>query len=158
MELREATPDDRELILGWRNLPEIVALSSSRTTVSPADHARWFADALGNPARLLFVVEVDGEPVGHIRVEDDPAGESTVSIYLVPARTGRGIGVPALREACRRAFQRGRTELRAVVRSDNDRSIAAFTRVGFRPTAVIADCVPAGHVCLVLTSLGDWGR
>lgn len=151
-QLRKVTPDDRELIFGWRNLPEIVALSSSRRTVTATEHAAWFTAALADPARLLLVIEADGEPVGHVRIDGEIGGAATVSIYLIPGRTGQGIGVPALRAACQRAFDRGTTELYAFVREDNERSVAAFARAGFRAPETGTRPCPAGHTYLALPS------
>jgi len=150
--LRRAGESDRDRLLGWRNLPEIVALSSSQRTVTTAEHGAWFAAALADPGCHLLIVEVDGEPVGHIRLQDSPAGYATITVYLVPGSTGRGIGVPALRDASRRSFEAGCRELRAFVLTDNARSIAAFTRAGFGALDDESEPIPEGHVCLVLRS------
>lgn len=130
--LRPATADDVELLFGWRNRPEIVALGASNRSVKWHEHTAWFAGAMADEQNLLFIVQLGEEPIGHVRFT--PAGDGTwaVSIYLLAPHTGKGLGPPVLAEACRRCFaQLPAQAIEAVVLSHNARSQAAFRGVGF---------------------------
>ncbi len=129
--IRGARLSDGDLLLRWRNDPFIVALGSLRRTVTPEEHVRWFADALASGDRALYIIESDGEPIGQMRF--DRLGESAViSIYVLEAWTGKGLGVVALRAGCGAIFERW--DIRRVVahvRGDNRAGAAGFMKAGF---------------------------
>ena len=62
-------------------------------------------------------------------------GVARVSLYLLPARTGRGLGVDAMRQGCELAFRKLRVDsIEALVRDDNQRSVTMCVRAGFSPS------------------------
>ena len=145
--LRPITHEDVDLLFRWRNLPEIVDLSTSQRTVDRSEHDAWFAQASRDPDRMLYIVEADARPVGHLRMERGPSSSATVTIYLLPDNVSQGIGVPALELAASLAFSAGITTLVAHVRQDNERSVRAFQRAGYAQGAAPTG-PPPGHVCL----------
>jgi RimJ/RimL family protein N-acetyltransferase len=149
--LRPAVLADMELIFAWRNRPEIIDLATSRRAVSWDEHAAWFPAAVVDEDRLMFLIELDGRPVGQLRFDRVSPDCCQVTIYLLPEFTGKGIGTRALALGCSRAFEQmpvGR--LRAFVRDDNLPSVAAFSKVGFT-TVEGDDDTPPEHRCLVLS-------
>ena len=59
---RPATAADERLLLAWRNDPATRAASRRTEVVDAAAHARWLADVLTDPERVLLVAERAGEP------------------------------------------------------------------------------------------------
>ena len=137
--LRPATPADGEALWRWRNDPATRRASFDEREIPWAEHARWFADALGRADRRVFVVEADGVAAGTVRL--DRAGrEASVSISVAPEWRGRGVGTEALRLLCRaEAGEAGLERLVARVKPGNPASRAAFARAGF---AVVEDDDP----------------
>jgi len=132
MQLRKAIPEDCKTIFVWRNIPAIVALSRSGKTVTWEEHCRWFQSILSRDDSLLFIVSLKGTPIGQVRFDREDDRRFEVSIYLIPQYTGQGLGVLALKKACRQAFRRlNAFEIRATIRADNTHSISAFKRAGF---------------------------
>ena len=131
--LRTVGAEDCRCIFDWRNLPEIVARGSHRSVLVWADHVNWFARVIASADYLLFIIEADRQPVGHLRFEHRTARTARVSIFLDPATTGRGLGVRALEAGARRVFCRWPEvqEIEALVRTDNDHSIRAFRKAGY---------------------------
>lgn len=136
--LRRAEESDREMIFGWRNDPWIVGLSTSRRTVTRAEHDDWFGRVVADPGTILFVVETGGTPAGQVRLTmDGEAGgvEAVISIYLLKEHTGRGIGAAAIGQGCAAAFAQwpGLRRVRAQILRDNEPSMRAFEKAGFVP-------------------------
>lgn len=134
--LRPAGPADRDRLLAWRNDPTTVRHSRTAAAVTDDDHDRWFAARLEDPATRLCIGEVDGEPVGMVRV-DIARAVGTISIAIDPTRRGEGLGTAVLRallETWRSDFQAVR--LVADVSIDNPASRRAFLAAGFTPDGV----------------------
>lgn len=130
--LHEASADDCDLLFQWRNLPEIVNLSSSKAKVSRSEHERWFKNALQNPNFHIFIILENEIPIGQVRFELIQTTEAEISIYLLPGKSGRGIGVAVIQSACRYVFMEfSILKVIANIRSNNLNSISAFTKCGF---------------------------
>jgi len=133
--LRPAAPEDCELVFGWRNLPEIVHLSSSRREISASEHREWYNSVLIDPNRPMFLIEVSSSPVGLIRFEINNSNEAEISVYLIPKMTGRGIGALAILKGCDvLSAQNSVKKIIAKIRRDNSRSIDVFSKCGFKRT------------------------
>ena len=77
--LRPAVLDDAKTIFAWRNLPEIVALSSEKKVVGWDEHLAWFSKCTSAPdAHRIFLVLEDGRAIGAVRF--DRSGASTAAI------------------------------------------------------------------------------
>jgi UDP-2,4-diacetamido-2,4,6-trideoxy-beta-L-altropyranose hydrolase len=125
--VRPAEPADARDLWLWRNDPVARAASRNSDPVAFGDHKGWFARALADPARLILIGEVGGEPVGMVRF--DVSGESAeVSIALAPERRGRNLGGKLLSIGLARMQARTVT---ATVRADNHASQRLFAGAGF---------------------------
>jgi UDP-2,4-diacetamido-2,4,6-trideoxy-beta-L-altropyranose hydrolase len=129
--LRPARPTDAEVLRRWRNEATAVRFSGSARQVSPAEHDRWLAERLADPATRLRIAEENGVPVGQVRVEMT-GGSGAVSIAVAAGARGRGLGQAMLRATVEEVARDGDgVTLTALAHPDNPASIHAFERVGF---------------------------
>lgn len=147
MKLRPAEHRDAELLFDWVNRPD--SLAGKLKTSGPITretHEAWFARSLSDAAAAIWIIEVDGQPAGQVRVflNDD---WNDVDIYLAAPHRRRGLAQAALAavvEGLRRRKQALR--LRARVKTGNAASQKLFERAGFACQATAPD-----HVVYVLT-------
>jgi RimJ/RimL family protein N-acetyltransferase len=138
--LREARGNDSEAVRAWRNDPTSVRFSATGRPVTTAEHEAWFANALASEERHLWIGELDGEPVGQVRV-DVNGDAGVVHIALAPERRGRGLGPRMLDAAVETAKAGGVRALVAIVHRDNVASHRAFAKAGFRKASETGDFV-----------------
>ncbi len=138
--LRRARDDDEERLLEWRNDAEAVRFSVTGHPVAVEDHARWFATRRHDPRVHLWIAEVDGTPVGQVRVDGDIDDVGVVSVAVAPAYRGRGIGSAVLRAMVATVIaEKPVRMLRALVHPDNVQSVRAFEKAGFTTTPATQD-------------------
>lgn len=131
--LRKATAVDCQQVYEWRNAPETRKYFNNPTPISWEDHLQWFQQLLRRTDRILLVGHIDSNPIGVLRY-DLRGCEAEVSVYLVPGKTGRGLG-PALLRAGNRYMQTqqpGVNKIVAEVLPQNKASIRAFEKAHFR--------------------------
>jgi RimJ/RimL family protein N-acetyltransferase len=88
--LRAATLDDAADLLEWRNDAVTRAMSRNTAAISDADHRRWLACTLDDPARLLLIGCVAGGKVGMARFDRLARDSWEVNINVAPAHRGKG--------------------------------------------------------------------
>lgn len=135
--LRPAAPDDSTAVFEWRNDPVTRAASVSQEPVPWADHERWYARVLADPARHLYIAWEGDERVGLCRFDSDATGGSAeVSINLNPAFRGKGYSARILADAIElfRAGEGAGIRLTATIRPENLASMRIFANGGFRPS------------------------
>lgn len=149
MWLRPARRDDAPLLLAWRNDATTVRFSGTGRRVRAEEHARWLDSRLADAGTRIWIGEVDGRPVGEVRVDVcDAVGE--VDVAVAPDARGRGYGrglLDALLVELRGDLQVCR--LVASVHADNVASRRAFLGCGF-----VADDARDGFDRLVLEPAG----
>lgn len=105
------------------------------------DAARLRADTLDTPSVTSLAIELDGGLIGLIMYteETDPYYRSAgIDITLDASLVGRGLGTDALRTLARHLFDaRGHHRLTIDPAVGNERAIAAYQKVGFRPVGVM---------------------
>jgi ribosomal protein S18 acetylase RimI-like enzyme len=136
--------EDEEFVAWLPLLQEDYALDLVRDYGMSADKARAqaVAEIAGHrPAGdSVFVIEVDGEPVGHLwLVERRDAYEPTLSVYDIdvdePYR-GRGHGKAAMVFAEEEARRRGLTRIALRVGARNDVARNLYRSLGFEENEV----------------------
>lgn len=132
--LRLADSGDSRRVWEWRNDPVTRQVSGSTDSVPWDVHDSWFHRVLEDPTRYLLILEVAGDAMGALRF--DPAGESgawLVSINLAPPARGRGLATPVLEAGWEWLSAAAHvTRVGADIRAENERSVRAFVRAGFR--------------------------
>lgn len=104
------------------------------------DHATILPDGLGTPGHSIFVVEAEGEAVGHLWVAERGTPERrTLFVYGVEideAHRGRGFGRAAMLLAEGEAGARGIGRVELNVFGGNDVARGLYRSLGYVETAV----------------------
>ena len=140
-----ATEKDAERLLEWRNQPFYWKNSTTQTTVTWEEHQSWFTRALNNPDQVIFIVVHGEEPIGQVRFDrrDEMA---VISVYLVEERTGRGLGIEAIRRGTQAAFKEWNiSKVVACVRQDNFHATRAFAKSGYTESKGDSGFCPPAH-------------
>ena len=91
----------------------------------------------GDPEEDPFVIEHGGEVVGYIQAveEDEPDfRHAGIDLFLRTDAQGRGLGPDAIRTLAIELIDgRGHHRLTIDPAADNERAIAAYSKLGFRP-------------------------
>jgi len=105
------------------------------------DITRLRAETLGDPSVTTLAIELEGELIGLMMFseQDDPYYRwASIDITLDAAHLGQGLGSDALRTLARYLFEvRGHHRLTIDPAVANERAIAAYRKVGFKPVGVM---------------------
>lgn len=127
--LRAATLEDAALLRQWRNDPVTRTNSRNRGEISNDEHMAYLHAVLGNTERRLLIAELEGAPVGQVRL-DKKDSNAEISLTVAPEARGGGLSSWLLRAAEPLARELGVTTLLAEIHPDNQASIKAFKRAG----------------------------
>ncbi len=144
--LRPATLEDAEFLFRLRTDPTVIEASNGKAPFDLAAHLHWFAKTLDHPARMLFIVESEGIPIGQCQLDGD-SHSAEVSIALTRESRGHGIGTEVLRELARRAEAEGIRWLEAVIKESNAASRKAFLKAGYSVEEITDGIVHMGVKC-----------
>ena len=133
--LRPGEWRDRDDLLAWRNDPLTRSFSRNQDSVAPETHEIWLKGVLASESRLLFIAEVDGEPVGTVRA--DFSTECELSWTVAPSARGQGIGARMVSILARVIDG----PLVAEVRVGNPASIRIAESLGMQPVAEADDWI-----------------
>ena len=75
----------------WRNNLATREASHNSTPISEDEHIQWLKRILANKNRKLYVAEIDGTPVGTVRVDSENLG-CELSWTVSPTMRSSGIG------------------------------------------------------------------
>ncbi len=143
--LRLARPDDIERTFQWRNDPFFIKRSTTQRPVTWEEHQSWYARALNNPDQKIFVVVQGDEPIGEVRF-DHTNDLAVISVYLVEEKTGKGLGVEAIRLGTQAAFKEWNlTRIVACIRQDNLPASRAFAKAGYTESKSDSGLCPSAH-------------
>ncbi|MEI6439781.1 MAG: GNAT family N-acetyltransferase [Alphaproteobacteria bacterium] len=138
--VRPATLSDSRDLWLWRNDLQTRAMSKSQDEVSWEVHERWFAKTLADPAKAVFIGEMQGQAIGMCRFDQNPdRAECEVSINLNPAHRGQGLSPSLLAASIARYRRTYQGTFMAQIRHDNFASQHCFTRNGFILDSQAAD-------------------
>jgi len=129
--LRPATPEDCRQVWLWRNDEGTRAASFDTSPISFETHERWFHESLRHRDRHVYIVLVDAQEAGVVRLDVADA-RGIVNIHLALEWRGRGVGPRTLAALEDVAFgSLHLTRMEAEVKAGNAASLAAFQKVGF---------------------------
>lgn len=134
--VRRAALRDEALLLAWRNDPAARSASHSEALVTPEMHRRWFAAALANSERRIFIAELDSAPVAMARLDREAVGYQ-LSWYVAADARGRGVGRRLLADVLAQLRRYGDPgPVRAEIKPDNAASIRVAEAAGLRLEAL----------------------
>lgn len=130
--IRAVTRSDSELLLTWRNDPSWRLMARNTHLIKPEDHEHWLEDALSDQSRWLFMVERDGKPVGHVRVDRVRSSDPEITVCTAPESRGEGIAKYGIDYVCQdiHSVNPG-VKVIAWVKEGNIASQALFESAGF---------------------------
>lgn len=161
LRLRQLECSDLELVLLWRNDPEIRKWFFNGGTVSWEQHRSWYARYLENETDIAFMAEDVSdlhEPVGVAALYRIDAARRTAEfgrLMIGNARAkGKGFGLEVVNAICGFGFgQAGLEEIYLEVFQNNAAAIKIYEKAGFQP--VSAKSTEHGPVrIMALRSLG----
>ena len=135
--IRPATAADAAFLFMLRTDPDVVATSNTEAPLDLEQHLIWLEALVTRDDRILFIIEIGPGPValsvGMCRLDICDYGRyAEVSIALVKALRGKGLGTAVLREVARRATEKYRLGwLEAVIKESNTASRRAFLNAGY---------------------------
>ena len=151
MLIRPATADDAATLHALAAATFPLACPPDTTAEAIADFIathlseRSFASYLADPARALFLGEVDGEPAGYTMVVFGEPGDADAAAsvtarptaelskcYALPAAHGTGLAAALVRASCAAAAARGTRSMWLGVNHQNVRANRFYEKQGFQ--------------------------
>lgn len=138
--LRTMVHADLELVLAWRNHPDVRRYMYTRDEIGLEQHRQWFERASQDPRRHLLMFEAGGRASGFVNLgELGSGGIADWGFYAAPgapAGTGRRLG----RTALYYAFDvLGLHKVCGQVLAYNTKSLRFHQALGFRQEGVLRD-------------------
>lgn len=145
--LRPLEEADLDMLLQWRNAPEVRRYMYTQHRIGESEHHQWFQCAQQNFQRHLLIVEHNNQPFGFVNIQimDHLAKRAEWGFYLSPnARRGSGqsLGKAALEYAFIRLELH---KLCGEALANNMRSRTFHERLGFRRESYLRDHHFDGH-------------
>ena len=131
--LRPMVDDDLEMVLAWRNNPNVRNNMYSQQEITLADHRRWWAKTKNSLHDRYFIYEAKGGPSGLLAFNEiDQSHEVAFWGFYTspeaPKGTGTGLGLAALDYGF---GELGLHKLCAEVLAYNAASLAFHRKLGF---------------------------
>lgn len=131
--LRDATPEDADCLLLWRNDAKTRAASFQDKMVSQAEHRDWLKNSLVDSDRLILIAELDRRAVGMLRFDKLTNYTALISILIAPQDQNKGFARTVLSLGVKmRPF--GCQNFTAEIKPDNIQSQRLFQNAGFQQT------------------------
>jgi len=133
--IRIATILDAELLLNWRNHPNVMQFSKSSGQINEAEHISWLEIRLAKTqSEPLFIFISNGQAAGTARLDKILDNENCleVSILIDPEFQGLGKSKILLDLVCNYVIEKlGTHKIIAHVNHQNTKSISLFQSAGF---------------------------
>jgi len=132
--LRDATDDDMELVLKWRNIPEVYRgfyqQSRENRVLTYEEHYKWWHSRYN---WQTFIIMFEGKDAGCINIGQLDNWNPEVSIFIGEVTLwGKGIGKQALSLALDWLKSKGYEKVHTTILKNNARAIWLFESLGFQ--------------------------
>lgn len=138
--IRLMTAGDLDMVLAWRNHPDVRRFMFTQHEIGIDEHRNWFAKANKDASRQLLIIEKAKQAIGYVQFSQVvDGGIADWGFYARPDAAkgdGRKLGVMALNYAF------GHLKLHKVCGqaiAGNEASIAFHQRLGFTLEGVLRD-------------------
>jgi UDP-4-amino-4,6-dideoxy-N-acetyl-beta-L-altrosamine N-acetyltransferase len=144
--LRVLCPEDENLLLSWRNKPDVAQWMYAEGLVTPIEHHGWFKRILAGGNWRYWVVVADERSVGIVNLTKISTHQRCCEFGMyVGEESARGTGAAAAAVylALDQAFdvlQMHRVVCEAL--AHNDRAIGLYERIGFRREGLLRERIP----------------
>ena len=133
---RQLVPLDAEMILGWRNSPEVANYMYRNDPITIEEHQIWMSHVLSNHDAAYYRIILEGtQPIGLMSLTSINHRQRSCEWggYLAPAvQKGIGNGRAALSESLRIAFEELHLNRVTVeVLTSNLRALKLYESIGF---------------------------
>ena len=137
LRLRRACEEDCRMLWEWANDPDVRAAAFSSDPIPWEEHVGWYTKKLSDPHCFHFIALDDEDvPVGQVRF-DVQGEEAEVDVSVDRQRRGHGYGSSLIEIGVKKMFLSTPTKvIHAYVKSQNEASVRAFRRAGFRDLGV----------------------
>jgi UDP-4-amino-4,6-dideoxy-N-acetyl-beta-L-altrosamine N-acetyltransferase len=145
--LRPMSYLDLELVLRWRNHPDILRFMCTQHVITLSEHQSWFEQVQLNPGKQCLVFEVDKKPLGFVSFNQIGAGGIADWGFYTAPDAPKGSG----RKLCRAAIYYAFSELEfhkicGQVLAFNTKSINFHQSQGFKQEGILRDhCLIDNH-------------
>lgn len=136
LKIRKILTEDKDIILEWRNHPEVYKFALSAEPVSRETHENWFKKILNKPDTFFYMGILDGKKCGTVRYDIFPENktEAEVSISLSPEFWGRGIATELMKLGEEELKKESSVKIvHATVLNENKASLRLFEKSAFNP-------------------------
>ena len=131
--VRPMLDTDLELVLGWRNHPDVCRYMYNQHEITLAEHSHWFERVSQDNSYHLLIFEIDDKLLGFINIHQiADGGIAEWGFYAAPSApkgTGKQLGQAALHYAF---ITIGLHKICGQALSYNESSIRFHQRLGFR--------------------------
>jgi UDP-2,4-diacetamido-2,4,6-trideoxy-beta-L-altropyranose hydrolase len=125
--LRDANKDDCELLFSWVNDPEVRMNAINTNPIEWDRHLDWFNKILSGGTSKIFILERNGIPAGQVRFDMND-NQYIIDYSVDKGFRGQGLGKLILQRGIDRI---GKVRYKAVVKTENVRSVAIFESLNF---------------------------
>ena len=161
--VRPMTRADLDMVLAWRNHPDVRRYMYTSHEIGRTEHSEWFARASADPERHLLLFERHGVALGFVNLHRmGVGGISEWGFYLDP-EAEPGAGAALGRAALDFAFETlACHKVCGQALAFNQRSIAFHLKLGFGQEGVLGDQHFDGGTYYDVICFGllaeEWGR
>ncbi len=131
--VRRMHEGDLNVVLNWRNHPEVRRFMYTQHEISQNEHAEWFAKCSRDSMKHLLIFESGSKPLGFVSIhENEPGCSSNWGFYIAPDApkgTGRALGKAALQYGFETAKMQ---KICGQALAFNERSIRFHISMGFQ--------------------------
>ena len=139
-QIRPMVHADLELVLTWRNHPDVRRYMYTQHEITLAEHQRWFERSLPDPKKHLLVFEVNHQPLGFVNFNETRIGGIADWGFYVAPDAPKGSGRQLGRAALIHAFTQLKLhKVNGQALAYNQRSIQFHQSLGFQQEGILRD-------------------
>ena len=139
-QIRPMVHADLELVLTWRNHPDIRRYMYTQHEITLAEHQRWFERTLPDPKKHLLVFETNHQPLGFVNFNETGVGGIADWGFYAAPDAPKGSGRQLGRAALNHAFTQLKLhKICGQALAYNERSIQFHQTLGFQQEGILRD-------------------